>query len=136
MRRTCDCATQSIIGHELLLSTMVRAALATPHCVDAGTRMDALFGALQIDSWQWHASSCNDRPCLIPTSVRPQAHKAALSVLAGRSCFSVRPTGPFLRPDLPCNAAPSTAAVKIGRSPPRTAGHHGLYGRGKGGAPT
>ena len=77
---------------------MTRAAPATPHCADAGTRMDALFAALQIDSSQWHASSCNDRLCLIPTSARLQAHKAALLLGQDDSCFSVRPAGRFSVP--------------------------------------
>jgi hypothetical protein len=78
---------------------MTKAALATPHCVDAGTRMDALFAALQIDSSQWHASSCNDRLCLIPTSARLPVHKATLSAPAGQLVFLSSTSRPFLRPD-------------------------------------
>src|SRR5690348_3182321 len=100
MHRTCDCAIPSIIGHGLLLSTMTSAALATPHYVDGGTPMDALFAALQIDCSQWHASSCSDRLCLIPTSARLPAHKTTLSAPAGQLVFLSSTSGPFLRPDL------------------------------------
>src|SRR5215470_14082615 len=73
--RTFDCATLSIIGHALPLSTITRAALATPHCVDAGTHTDAPSAVSQTDSLQWRASSCNDRLCLTLISARPH-HKA------------------------------------------------------------
>src|SRR5215471_9660874 len=72
---TFDCATLSIIGHALPLSTITRAALATPHCVDAGTHTDAPSAVSQTDSLQWRASSCNDRLCLTLISARPH-HKA------------------------------------------------------------
>ena len=38
-------------------------------------------------------------------------------------------TGTFLRPDLPDNAAPRTAAVKTGRRPPAKPAQRGLDGR-------
>src|SRR5262249_5545476 len=96
-----DCATLSIIGHALPLSTITRAALATPHCVDAGTRTGAPSAVSQTDSLQWHASSCNDRLCLTLISARPPHHKAALSVPSRQPMFLSSTTGPFLRPDLP-----------------------------------
>ena len=96
--RTFDCATLSIIGHALPLSTMTRAALATPHCVDAGTRTGVLSAASQIDSLQWLASSCNDRLCLTPTSARPPDHKRPFVFDQDNRCFSVRPQGRFSVP--------------------------------------
>src|SRR5215470_5510024 len=85
--RTFDCATLSIIGHALPLSTITRAALATPHCVDAGTHTDAPSAVSRTDSLQWRASSCNDRLCLTLISVRPPHHKVSHP---DNRCFSVR----------------------------------------------
>ena len=126
---TFDCATLSIIGHALPLSTIARAALATPHCVDAGTRMDAPSAVSQTDSLQWHASSCNGRLCLTLISARPPHHKAALFVPSRQPMFLSSTTGPFLRPDLPHGTAPRTEAVKTGRRPPPQAAQCGLDGR-------
>ena len=95
---TFDCATLSIIGHALPLSTMTRAGLATPQCVDAGTRTDVLSAASQIDSLQWLASSCNDRLCFTPTSARPPDHKRPFVFDQDNRCFSVRPQGRFSVP--------------------------------------
>src|SRR5215813_4567203 len=92
---TFDCATLSIIGHALPLSTITRAALATPHCVDAGTRTDAPSAVSQTDSLQWHASSCNDRLCLTLISARPPHHKAALFVPSRQPMFLSSTTGPL-----------------------------------------
>src|SRR5215831_18370976 len=88
--RTFDCATLSIIGHALPLSTISRAALATPHCVDAGTHTDARSAVSQTDSLQWRACSCNDRLCLTLFSVRPPHHKAPFLSHPDNRCFSVR----------------------------------------------
>ena len=126
---TFDCATLSIIGHALPLSTITRAALATPHCVDAGTRMDAPSAVSQTDSLQWHASSCNGRLCLTLISARPPHHKAALFVPSRQPMFLSSTTGPFLRPDLRDGTAPRTQAVKTGRRPPPQAAQCGLDGR-------
>ena len=108
---------------------MTRAVLAMPHCVDVGTRMDALFAALQIDSSQWHASSCNGRLCLTLISARPPHHKAALFVPSRQPMFLSSTTRPFLRPDLPDSTAPRAQAVKAGRRPPPQAAQCGLDGR-------
>src|SRR6516162_8696479 len=126
---TFDCATLSIIGHALPLSTITRAALATPHCVDAGTRMDAPSAVSQTDSLQWHASSCNGRLCLTLISARPPHHKAALFVPSRQPMFLSSTTGPFLCPDLSDGTAPRTEAVKTGRRPPPQAAPCGLDGR-------
>src|SRR6516165_2887320 len=122
--RTFDCATLSTIGHALRFSTITRAALAMPHCVDAGTRTDAPSAVSQTDSSQWHASSCNDRLCLTVISVRPPPHHKADLLM-----FLSSTTGPFLRPDLPDSTAPRTEAVKTGRRPPPQAAQCGLDGR-------
>jgi hypothetical protein len=74
------CATLSIIGHALPLSTITRAALATPHCVDADTHMDAPSAVSRTGSLQWRASSCNDRLCLTLSSAEPPHHKAPFFV--------------------------------------------------------
>src|SRR6516165_7488233 len=128
--RTFDCATLSIIGHALPLSTITRAALATPHCVDAGTHTDAPSAVSQTDSLQWRASSCNDRLCLTLISARPPHHKKA-PVLShpDNRCFSVRLRGRFSVPT--CRTAPRRAqkAVKAGRRPPPQAAQCGLDGR-------
>src|SRR5215471_3907998 len=127
--RTFDCATLSIIGHALPLSTITRAALATPRCADAGTHTDAPSAVSQTDSLQWRASSCNDRPCLTLISARPPHHKAAPFVPSRRPMFLSSTTRPFLRPDLPDSTAPRTEAVKTGRRPPPQAAQCGLDGR-------
>src|SRR5215831_9792104 len=88
--RTFDCATLSIIGHALPLSTITKAALATPHCVDAGTHTDAPSAVSQTDSLQWRACSCNDRLCLTLISVKPPHHKAPFLSHPDNRCFSVR----------------------------------------------
>src|SRR5262249_18375803 len=115
---TFDCATLSIIGHALPLSTITRAALATPRCADAGTHTDAPSAVSQTDSLQWRASSCNDRPCLTLISARPPHHKAAPFVPSRRPMFLSSTTRPFLRPDLPDSTAPRTESVKTRRRPP------------------
>ena len=125
--RTFDCATLSIIGHALPLSTITRAALATPHCVDAGTRTDAPSAVSQTDSLQSHASSCNDRLCLTLISATPR-QRPFLSH-PRQPLFLSSTTRPFLRPDLPDRTAPRTEAVKTGRRPPPTAAQCGLDGR-------
>ena len=129
MPRTFDCATLFIIGHALPLSTITRAALATPHCADAGTHTDAPSAVSQTDSLQSHASSCNDRLCLTLISATPLHHKAALFVLSRQPLFLSSTTGPFLRPDLPHSTAPRAEAVKTGRRPPPQAAQRGLDGR-------
>src|SRR5215467_12118139 len=91
--RTFDCATLSIIGHALPLSTITRAALATPHCVDAGTHTDAPSAVSPTDSLQWRASSCNDRLCLTLISARPPHHKTHFLSYPDNRCFSVRLRG-------------------------------------------
>src|SRR6516225_6097747 len=99
--RTFDCATLSIIGHALPLSTITRAALATPHCVDAGTHTDAPSAVSQTDSLQWRASSCNDRLCLTLISARPPHHKTHFLSYPENRCFSVRLRGRLSFPPLP-----------------------------------
>ena len=111
------------------LSTITRAALATPRCADAGTHTDAPSAVSQTDSLQWRASSCNDRPCLTLISARPPHHKAAPFVPSRRPMFLSSTTRPFLRPDLPDSTAPRTEAVKTGRRPPPQAAQCGLDGR-------
>src|SRR6516164_11597881 len=107
--RTFDCATLSIIGHALPLSTITRAALATPHCVDAGTHTDALSAVSQTDSLQWRASSCNDRLCLTLISARPPHHKkSALFVPSRQPMFLSSTTGRFSVPTCPDSIAPRT----------------------------
>ena len=111
------------------LSTITRAALATPHYVDAGTHTDAPSAVSQTDSLQWRASSCNDRLCLTLISARPPHHKKA-PVLShpDNRCFSVRLRGRFSVPT--CWTAPRRAhAVKAGRRPPPQAAQCGLDGR-------
>src|SRR5215472_14885019 len=124
--RTFDCATLSIIGHALPLSTITRAALATPHCVDAGTHTDAPSAVSRTDSLQWRASSCNDRLCLTLISVRPPHHKVSHP---DNRCFFSSTTGRFSVPT--CRTAPRRAqeAVKAGRRPPPQAAQCGLDGR-------
>ena len=111
------------------LSTITRAALATPHCVDAGTHTDAPSAVSQTDSLQSHASSCNDRLCLTLISATPPHHKAAFLSHPRQPLFLSSTTGPFLRPDLPDSTAPRTVAVKTGRRPPPQAAQCGLDGR-------
>src|SRR5215467_4932047 len=115
---TFDCATLSIIGHALPLSTITRAALATPHCVDAGTRTGAPSAVSQTDSLQWHASSCNDRLCLPPFPPGHRIIKRPFLSHPDNRCFSVRLRGRFSVPT--CRTAPRRAqkAVKAGRRPP------------------
>ena len=112
------------------LSTITRAALATPHCVDAGTHTDAPSAVSPTDSLQWRASSCSDRLCLTLISARPPHHKKA-PVLShpDNRCFSVRLRGRFSVPT--CRTAPRRAqkAVKAGRRPPPQAAQCGLDGR-------
>src|SRR5215469_1080046 len=127
--RTFDCATLSIIGHALPLSTITRAAFATPHCVDAGTRTDVPSAVSQTDSLQWRACSCNDRLCLTLISARPPHRKAPFLSHPDQPMFLSSTTGPFLRPDLPDSTAPRTEAVKTGRRPPPQAAQCGLDGR-------
>ena len=115
------------------LSTITRAALATPHCVDAGTHTDAPSAVLQTDSLQWRASSCNDRLCLTLISASPPHHKGALFVPSRQPMFLSSTTGRFSVPT--CRTAPRRAqeAVKAGRRPPPQAAQCGLDGREHGG---
>src|SRR6516225_4066617 len=110
--RTFDCATLSIIGHALPLSTITRAALATPHCVDAGTHTDAPSAVSQTDSLQWRASSCNDRLCLTLISARPPHHKKAPFCPIPTTDVSRFDYGAVSPPDLPDNTAPRTEGGK------------------------
>ena len=111
------------------LSTITRAALATPHCVDAGTHTDAPSAVSPTDSLQWRASSCSDRLCLTLISARPPHHKTHFLSYPDNRCFSVRLRGRFSVPT--CRTAPRRAqkAVKAGRRPPPQAAQCGLDGR-------
>ena len=111
------------------LSTITRAALAMPHCVDAGTHTDAPSAVSPTDSLQWRASSCNDRLCLTLISARPPHHKTHFLSYPDNRCFSVRLRGRFSVPT--CRTAPRRAqrAVKAGRRPPPQAAQCGLDGR-------
>src|SRR5499427_4502013 len=104
---TFDCVTLPIIGHALPLSTITRAALATPHCVDVGTHTDAPSVVSPTDSLQWRASSCNDRLCLTLISARPPHHKAPFLSYPDNRCFSVRLRDRFSVPT--CRTAPRRA---------------------------
>jgi transposase len=69
--RTTDCATRSITGRGSPFSMTKRAAAVTWPCASAVIPMAAPFAVSPTDYSNSLAPSCSDKPCSIPTTVRP-----------------------------------------------------------------
>jgi hypothetical protein len=127
-------------SHVRLRNTVYHwARVATQHDDKSRTRYAALrrrghshgrlSAALQIDSLQWHVSSCSDRLCSTHTSARAPLHKAILVFDHDNRCSSVRPQSRSSVPTCQTALRPRTAAVKTGRRPPAQPAQRGLDGR-------